>query len=351
MVRELFQVNKRLYCKVIREKTYAGKKRFEEKMKKQVLIIVALVAFTLTACASAMMEEAASVPGVEMSESFDRGFDEVLVEREAVQSDQTFSTAENSTTENAVQHMVIMNADLSIIVEDPLSKLESIVTMAEGVGGYVVESNVWQNTLNSGLKVPHVNITIRVPADRLDESLDIIKEGVSEIASENVSGQDVTSDYTNLESRLRNLEAAETQLQKIMDEAYDTEDVLQVYNNLVNVREQIEVIKGQMQYYEESARLSRITINITADEEAQPIQIGGWQPAGVAKEAIETLINTLQVLGDIAIWFVLCVLPIGILVGIPLFFVVRYVIRLRRRKKEEKESIPQGLNEEEVFNK
>ena len=67
-----------------------------------------------------------------------------------------------------------------------------------------------------------------------------------------------------------------------------------------------------------------------------PLQIGGWQPAGVAKDAIETMVNTLQKLGDIAIWVVLCVLPIGIVVGIPLFFVVRYVRRLRKRQKAEK---------------
>jgi hypothetical protein len=203
------------------------------------------------------------------------------------------------------------------------------------MGGFVVSSNVWQNTLSNGAKVPHASITIRVPSERLDEALGLIKAGVGEITSENVSGQDVTSDYTDLQSRLRNLEAAETQLQAIMDEASKTEDVLQVYNNLVNVREQIEVIKGQMQYYEQAAALSMISVDITGDEEAQPLQIGGWQPAGVAKDAIETMINTLQSLGNIAIWFVLCVLPIGILVGVPLFFAGRYVRRLRKRQKAE----------------
>jgi len=224
-------------------------------------------------------------------------------------------------------------------VEDPLQKLDDIAAMADEMGGFVVDSNVWQYTLNNGAKVPHANITVRVPASRLDEALDLIKAGVGEILSENVSGQDVTSDYTDLESRLRNLEAAEVQLQAIMDEARETEDVLQVYNNLISVREQIEVIKGQMKYFEEAARLSRISVDITGDEEAQPLQIGGWQPAGVAKDAIETMVNTLQKLGDIAIWGVLCVLPIGIVVGIPLFFVVRYVRRLRKRQKAEKAAL------------
>ncbi len=313
-------------------------------MKKKVLILIALVLVILTACGSAMESQAPAAPVMEMSESYAGGFDEVMVEREAVQVDKALNIVDSTSAEDSVQRLVLMNADLSIVVDDPLLKLESIITMTEKMGGYVVDSNVWQNTLNNGVKVPHVNITIRVPAERLDESLDLIKTDVSEISSENISGQDVTSDYIHLESRLKNLEAAETQLQKIMDEAVKTEDVLQVYNNLVNVREQIEVIKGQMKYYEESARLSRISVNITADEETQPIQIGGWQPVGVAKKAIETLINTLQTLGDIAIWFVLCVLPIGILVGIPLFFVVRYVVRLRSRKKTEVETSQQEQN-------
>ena len=56
----------------------------------------------------------------------------------------------------------------------------------------------------------------------------------------------MTSDYTDLQSRLRNLEDAEEQLRTIMDSAFNTEDVLTVYNRLVEVREQIEVIKGQI---------------------------------------------------------------------------------------------------------
>jgi hypothetical protein len=190
--------------------------------------------------------------------------------------------------------------------------------------------------LNNGAKVPHANITIRVPAENLDEALETIKAGVGEIISENVSGQDVTREYTDLNSRLTNLVAAEEQLQLIMDEARRTEDVLQVYNDLVNVREQIEVIRGQMKYYEEAARLSRISVDITGDEESQPIQIGGWKPGGVAKDAIETMVDALQWLGDAAIWVTLCVLPIGLLIGVPAFFIGRYLIGLRRRYKEQK---------------
>lgn len=308
-------------------------------MKRTAFFALLVVALLLVGCGSGAQYAAApEEPMMEMAaDSYGGGFDQ------GAPASRTFADAEESAAFNGggvsaapVERMVIKNADLSVVVMDPIEKMDAIAAMAAEMGGFVVSSNVWQNTLSNGAKVPHASITIRVPAERLDEALDRIKSGVGEILSENVSGQDVTSEYTDLASRLRNLEAAEAQLQEIMDEATKTEDVLQVYNNLVSVREQIEVIKGQMQYYEQAAAMSMISVDISGDEEAQPLQIGGWQPAGVAKDAIETMVDTLQWLGNVAIWVGLCVLPIGIIVGIPLFFAGRAGLRFRRRRKADK---------------
>ena len=56
-----------------------------------------------------------------------------------------------------------------------------------------------------------------------------------------------------------------------MEEATKTEDVLSVFNQLTQVREQIEVIKGQMQYYEQSAALSSISVELYANAAVQPV--------------------------------------------------------------------------------
>jgi hypothetical protein len=252
----------------------------------------------------------------------------------------------SSTTEISAERMVIQNADLSIIAEDPAQSMDEIGKMAESMGGFVVESYLYQQTLNSGAQVPYATITVRVPVEKLEEALAQIKAGAVEVESANISGQDVTSQYTDLASRLRNLEAAESQLQEIMDEANRTEDVLDVFNELVSVREQIEVIKGQMKYYEESAALSKISVGITADEAVQPIQLGGWQPAGVAKDAIEAMVQALQILVNAGIWFVLCVLPIGLLIGLPLFFIGRAVVRRRRKNKASEKTADEIIREE-----
>jgi hypothetical protein len=133
---------------------------------------------------------------------------------------------------------------------------------------------------------------------------------------------------------LKNLEAAEAQLMEIMASANKTEDVLNVFDQLTRVREQIEVIKGQIKYFDESASLSAISVELIPNEVVQPISIGGWQPVGVVKNAIEALIRTLQGLAEAIIWLGLLVLPILAIIFVPLYFIVRSVIRRRRRRKE-----------------
>ena len=230
-----------------------------------------------------------------------------------------------------IERIVIRNANLSIVVLDPGQAMDTIGRMAEEMGGFVVQSNLYKTFTRNDLEVPEANITVRVPAEKLTTALDQIKALVedpsSDILSENVSGQDVTQEYTDLNSQLGNLEQAEAQLREIMASASKTEDVLAIHRQLTEVRERIEVLKGQIRYYDEAAALSAIEVRIQAKAAVQPLQIGGWQPVGDARNAVQALINTLQFLGSAAIWLIIYILPVGLII----FFPVRLLWRLFRR--------------------
>lgn len=235
----------------------------------------------------------------------------------------------------ATDRIVIKNASLSISVENPEASMKRISEMAEELDGYVVSANLYQTYRADGVQVPTASVAIRVPAARLTEALNRIKtETTLPVRREDISSQDVTFEYTDLQSRLRNLEAAEKQLQEIMDQAKETEDVLNVYNQLVSVREQIEVIKGQIKYYDQSAALSMITVELIANAADQPIQVGGWQPEGTAREAIQTLIYAFQAFVDFLIWLVLFLLPMLLLIVLPLWLVIALLRRWRRNRRK-----------------
>jgi hypothetical protein len=185
---------------------------------------------------------------------------------------------------------------------------------------------------------PHGSITIRVPAESLNQALERIRsESTEPPVTENTNSQDVTADYTDLQSRLRNEQAAERQLTSIMEEARRTEDVLAVYNQLVQVRERIEVLQGQIQYLEQSAALSAIAVELLPDEAVQPIEVGGWKLGGVVKDAVEALLRGLRSFATAIIWFAISILPQLLLwlivLGIPIVLVIWIVRRIRRRGK------------------
>lgn len=242
-----------------------------------------------------------------------------------------------------VNRIVIKNATISIIVIDPGNTMDTIAKMADDMGGWVVSSNLYKTQTSDGIEIPQANINIRVPAEKLTDALDEIKAEVddpeNDILSENVSGQDVTSEYTDLTSRRNNLERAEAQLQEILDSAYKTEDVLNVFNQLTQIRGEIEVIKGQMKYYEESSTYSSINVEIISQESIKPVTVAGWQPQGIARDAVQALIDTFKVIVNILIYFVILVIPILLV----LYGVVRVIIWLFKlvflRKKVKKSEI------------
>ena len=249
-----------------------------------------------------------------------------------------------------IKQMIIQNAEASIVVEDPRQTMTAIVNMAKAMGGFVVNSEMSMTKLENDLEVPQGTVTIRVPAGRMEEAFEKIKTGagVVEVQSEHISGQDVTKEYTDLSSRKRNLEDAETRLREIMNAATRTEDVLAVHNQLTQVREQIEVIQGQMQYYEQAAAFSAISVTITSKAAIQPITVGSWQPVGEARDAVQALINTTKVLANIAIWIILFILPVFLMIFIPLRLIWRGLKRLFGRKKKQKPVAPVVLEDQEA---
>lgn len=229
----------------------------------------------------------------------------------------------------ADKRIILKTASLSIVVDDPAAALTRITSLAEEMGGWVVQSATNRVAIASGGEVERGTITVRVPAERLDEALASIKSGVGSVNSENVTGQDVTQEYTDLTSQLTNLEAAEKQLRAIMDKAQTTQDVLSVYNELVRVRGEIETTRGRIQYYEQAAAFSSITVEVIPTAIEAPIQIAGWNPGRTAEQALAALVNTLRVLADVVIMVVVFGVPMALIIGIPLGLMFR---ALRRRR-------------------
>lgn len=308
-------------------------------MNTKLLFVISIFALVLSACASPLQSSGGSP---------ETGYYDETIFAEAPAAEPQLVEQESMVASNvadAEERIVVKNASLEIVVNAPDESMQSISTMAEEMGGFVVSANLYHTRISDGQEVPRASITIRVPAERLEEALARIEAESDRLPlNKNVNSQDVTSDYTDLQSRLTNLEAAEAQLVEIMESATRTEDVLNVFDQLTRVREQIEVLQGQIQYLENSAKLSAINVELIPNEVIQPISIGGWEPVGVIKDAIQTLIIALEGLVTIVIWLVLVILPIVLIIALPVYLIIRW-IRNRRRRNKGNKSTPDMTSE------
>ncbi|MBL8103727.1 MAG: DUF4349 domain-containing protein [Anaerolineales bacterium] len=313
---------------------------------------IVIAALILAACgSSARYSEEAPLPafgGGSAPAAAPEMYDAMPAPTAGIADSYEASGSGNGVQAAAVERIVIQNADVAIVVSDVEARMREIEIMAQQLGGFVVSSNLYQSYTNNYVEVPEAQVVIRVPAESLEDALKKIKTDVVEVRTETRSGQDVTAEYVDLKSRLVNLEAAEKQLSEIMETATETEDVVNVFNQLVYYREQIEIVKGQMKYYEEAAALSAITITIIAEEKDQPIEIGGWEPQGVAKDAVQDLIYFYQDFVNFVIRFVIYTLPVWITVGIPLYLIFIGARFLFRKLRGNKKKVVDAKVEEDV---
>jgi len=229
------------------------------------------------------------------------------------------------------ERMIIRTVELAMYVQDVEADFDEIQALAEEMGGYVANANTWHQG-----EYLRARLTIRVPARELDRALEQIKALATQVERESTSGEDVTEEYTDLEARLRNLEATEVELRELLvtvrQRTGKAEDILAVHRELTSIRGQIEQIKGRMQFLEQMSALATIHIELTPDVLSRPLTVGRWEPRGTAANAVRALIQLLQFLVGAGIWTVILGVPVLILIGIPIFVVI-LILRARRRRR------------------
>lgn len=298
-------------------------------MKKKILLVTLISMLMLSACASQSRQ---SLPQEVEAPAAQPAYGVPVAEESFVKNEG--GTAYDATGQQAqVERVVLKSAEITVSVAKPNDSMKAISAMASRLGGFVVNSYTWKDQdYTTGRSYDKATITIRVPAEKLDATLDEIRamsaNGTEGVISESQSGQDVTSDFVDSESRLRNLKAAEEQLMELMKNTTDLANTMEVFRELTNIRGQIEVLQGHINYLKESSDLSSIAITLVAEASLQPIEIGGWKPQGVVRESLEKLVRSFQNLVDFLIRFGITCLPFLIPLGVGIFFLVK---ALRKR--------------------
>ena len=221
------------------------------------------------------------------------------------------------------ERIIVRNADMSLVVVEVTQARDEIEALSIGLGGWVVDSNIF----GEGEEM-RGRISIRIPSNKFEQALAELRALAVRVTSESTSTQDITEEYVDLESRLRNAAATESQYLALLEKAEDVEDILQIYEALSRIRYEIAQIKRRMQYLEQISAMSLISVNLAPEISLGPLVPPGWSTSETLNSAIRGLTTFGQGLGTALIWIGIFSPIWGTALGIT------YWRRRRRRKAQ-----------------
>lgn len=227
----------------------------------------------------------------------------------------------------ASARMIVRSASLSLQVRDVAGAVSAVSDAVSAAEGFLGTSRRWRDGEHD-----RASMTVRVPAARLDATLQQLRTLAVRVDDESTSGEDVTRQAVDLQAQLVNLRATEVELRALLvtvrQKTQRAADVLEVHTELSRVRGEIEQRTAELQTLSQLVALSTITIELRPDVVAAPIASAGWQPRGVLRDATRALVQTARAGATVLIWGLVYGGPLALLAG-GLVFVVR---RLRLRQ-------------------
>lgn len=236
-------------------------------------------------------------------------------------------TASTGSTADLANRKVIMTASIQIETSHFNESVDKVRALATSAGGYVQSSSMSLYSDNRRTST----ITIKVPQTAYESTLlEIRKLGTAK--SDSSSGRDVTLQYVDLESRLKNLRAEEARLIDIMDTAKNVTEVLAVEKELSRVQGEIESYQAQLNVLNSQIDYATITVSIS---EPQPVVSYDWGIGDAFTEAVHAFVGMIAGLIVITGYLIPLALYLALCVAI-LYLLVRAALWLYRRSRQRK---------------
>lgn len=172
--------------------------------------------------------------------------------------------------------LIIKNADIRFQVEDLERSIQAVQKAVSQSGGYVAAAS---ETRGGELSA---NLSLRVPAAQFEKLLDEVLKQSTFLTSKNITSEDVTEQFVDIQARLKTKKEAEQRYLEILKMARTVNDVLTVEEQLRMVREEIEAQEGRLKFLRDRVRYS--TINLVM---YKPVPYEGEPAIGFFRQLVE----------------------------------------------------------------
>ena len=229
----------------------------------------------------------------------------------------------------------IITVNLSSETDELDGAMEAVSRSLKNVGGYVENQNIYNGSAYSGRRYRNANLTLRIPADKLDAFTQAV-EGCTNVVSSSRSTEDVTLQYVDIQGRITALETEQSRLLELLSQAETMSDLLEVEARLTDVRADLERYTSQMRVLENQVDYATVYLDITEVKEYTPVE----EKTRVQKIG-EGFVKSLKDLGsgilDFFTWLLINI-PYILVFGLLLFGFGKLIQRIRKKKRAKKQA-------------
>jgi len=219
--------------------------------------------------------------------------------------------------------MVVQNSYLSLVVDNVETSAKAIIANTQSLGGFMVNSS-----LNNPAEGGTAHVEVRVPVEKLETALEAFRGLAVKVITENLEGQDITDQFTDVKARMATLQKTKLKFEEILDKATAVQDILEVQRELISIQSQIDSLQGQETYILNTSKTVKLSIYLSTDELSLPYSPSeSWRPQVILKEAVRSLQLTVRAIANLVIW-----LLVYAVVWIPVLVII-FFIRRRNRSK------------------
>jgi hypothetical protein len=224
----------------------------------------------------------------------------------------------------AISERIIKTGQLDLQVPrgEVSSTLNKLTSLATFMRGYVADSRT-----SEGSSTPSGQVTLRVPVDRFEDTINRARSYGTKVLSLETSSQDVTNKYVDIAARIKALKDTRETFLTLLSKATTIGETLAVQQHVTEVQTQIEQLQGQLRVLANRSGLS--TLTVTVDQKASIVPAAHHQ-SGISKafhKSVDRFVNGIEaIVGALG-----PILLIVLLVGFG-WLAARFGYRILRRR-------------------
>jgi hypothetical protein len=154
-----------------------------------------------------------------------------------------------------IEQKIIKTGDIKFETNDLGATYTQMVTAVKKHKA-IIQNDIEGNEYGSIFR----KIIVRVPSKNFDVFLSDISKGVAYFDNKEISSQDVTEEYIDIDARLKAKKVLETRYLELLKKANKVSEMLEIEAQLSAIREEIEAKEGQLRYMQSQISMSTITI-------------------------------------------------------------------------------------------